>query len=64
MIVTTTTAPPAAWLADLVARLVAELEDEGVTDPLAEPITLAAVLADLFRMIEAPVPASVATLVG
>ncbi len=54
----------AGWLAVVVDRLVCELEDAGIVEPLAEPIMLAAVVADLFRLVEAPVPTSVAALVG
>ncbi len=45
---------------DLLDQLVAELEADGVPDPLAQPFTLAAVAADLLRLAGEPLPLDIA----
>jgi hypothetical protein len=52
------------WLSLVTDRLIAELRANGIAEPLAERFTLAAVLSDLFALTEAPLPASVAALIG
>lgn len=44
--------------------LVADLYAEGVEDPLAEPLTLAAVWADLCALAHEPLPPVVARYLG
>ena len=52
------------WLELIVDRLVAELCGAGIVDPLAQPFTLAAIVADLFALVESPLPPCVAELLG
>jgi hypothetical protein len=52
------------WLAHLASRLVEMLRAEGITDPLSERLTLAAVLADLFALAGVAMPADVAAHIG
>jgi hypothetical protein len=47
-------------LYDVFDRYVAELEADGIPDPLAETFTLSAVMADLFRLAGEPLPLDVA----
>ena len=47
-------------LCDLLDRYVAELEADGIPDPLAETFTLWAIMADLFRLAGEPLPLDVA----
>ena len=47
-------------LYDVFDRYVAELEADGIPDPLAETFTLSAIMADLFRLAGEPVPLDVA----
>lgn len=53
-----------AWLEALTDRLVAVMQADGVPDPLAAPVTLAAVLADLFTLAGAEVPAAITQRLG
>lgn len=41
-----------------------EMMLEGVEYPLTQPVTLAALLADLFRHLGQPVPAAVSAVIG
>jgi len=52
------------WLAHISRRLIGTMQDEGVDDPLSEPVTLAAVLADLFVLAGAPVPTEIQHHIG
>ncbi len=54
----------AAGLMFALGTLVAELRDAGVLDPLSQPVTLAAVIADLCRISGTPLPDDVAALVS
>jgi hypothetical protein len=47
----------------ILAALVEELVEGGMDDPLAEPLTLAALWSDLARIAGEPLPADVAALV-
>ncbi len=47
-------------LYDVFDRYVAELEADGIPDPLAETFTLSAAMADLFRLAGEPLPLDVA----
>ena len=49
----------AGWLASLAGRLVAGMREEGIADPLSEPLTLAATLYDLFTLAGAAVPSAI-----
>ena len=46
----------------IMAALVEELVEEGMADPLGEPLTLAALWADLARLGGEPLPTDVAAL--
>ena len=48
---------------DLMAALVAELEEGEIANPLAQRFTLAHVWADLARLADEPLPAEVAAVV-
>ena len=52
------------WLAILAGRLVAEMEGAGIEDPLGAPLTLAAVLHDLFTLSGSQVPAPIRERMG
>src|SRR5688572_749326 len=54
----------AGWLARICDRLVAEMEGAGIDDPMSEPLTLAAVLHDLFTLAGSPVPAPIRERIG
>ena len=47
-------------LQELVADYLATLEDDGISDPLGERLSLAAVLADLLALAGEPLPAAIA----
>ena len=50
---------------DAAARLlVARMECDGVEEPLGQPFTLAAVLADLYGIMGAPAPRALASYLG
>lgn len=51
-------------LGEVVGAVVARMRREGVTNPLAQPVTMAALVADLYEAAGVPVPASVARLIG
>ena len=61
-------APPAIaapfTVAELMGRLVAELEAEEVIDPLAQRFTLAGIWSDLARLAGEPLPPAAATVLG
>ncbi len=52
------------WLAHISRRLIATMQDEGVDDPLSAPVTLAAVLHDLFSLAGASVPTEIQAYIG
>jgi hypothetical protein len=52
------------WLESLADRLVASMQAEGIADPLAAPVTLAAVLSDLFTIAGADVPLAITERIG
>ena len=52
------------WLARIAGQLVADMQAEGIVDPLGEPLTLVAVLHDLFTIAGAPVPAEIQHHIG
>lgn len=54
----------AVWLTLLAERLVRHLGAEGVPNALTQPISAACLIADLCALAEAPLPASVAELLG
>lgn len=54
----------AAWLVAAAGQIVADLREDGSPDPLAERLTLAAVLADLFRLAGLPVEREITELLG
>jgi hypothetical protein len=51
-------------VAELMGRLVAELEAEEVIDPLAQSFTLAGIWADLARLAHEPLPPIAAAVLG
>ena len=53
-----------SWLARITGQLLADLQAEGIVDPLGEPVTLAAVLHDLFTLAGAPVPRDIRERIG
>lgn len=53
-----------ACLATLAGRLVAEMEAACVPEPLSQPVTVAAVLSDLFRLAGLSVPRDIADRIG
>ena len=52
------------WLNRISDRLIATLREDGIENPLAEPVTLAAVLFDLYTLAGAPVPTEIEQHVG
>jgi hypothetical protein len=55
----------AGWMLwKLTGQLLAELEAEGIEEPLGEPFTLACVLADLYRLADVRVPDRIVALTG
>ena len=52
------------WLNRISDRLIATLRKGGVENPLSEPFTLAAILADIFALAGAPVPTEIQQHIG
>jgi hypothetical protein len=52
------------WLESLADRLVATMQAEGIADPLAAPVSLACVLADLFTLAGADTPSAISKRIG
>jgi len=59
-----TTLLAGGWLAHVAGRLVATMRADGIDEPLAQPVTLAAVLYDLFTLAGAPVPTEIQNHIG
>lgn len=52
------------WLARVAGRLVDDMKGAGIEDPLGEPLTLAAVLHDLFTLAGSQAPADIRERIG
>lgn len=54
----------AATIVHALGSIVAEMRADGIEEPLIQPVTLAAVMTDICRIVGTEVPSDVADVIG